>query len=250
MGKRWTEDEKQFLREYYAKVGPQECANKLHRSYQAVTVTAHQLQLTKAQMLSWTGCRNCGATDVPHHAKGLCGRCYQQLWQLQQGNVCRDCDKNIQKLSSRCLSCESKNKWATTKLKNKRGTPPNVCIDCGITITRRSTRCVDCYKHHRKQQAQGYKKKPYRRKQRQYPGYVYILEGGGYYKIGSTTKLNDRLTRLSTLMPFCISLMCSIGTEDMFGLETTLHRRFAEKHTNGEWFQLTPEDIEYIKNLT
>jgi len=29
-------------------------------------------------------CRECGTTERPHYAKGLCGRCYMRLYKRQQ----------------------------------------------------------------------------------------------------------------------------------------------------------------------
>jgi hypothetical protein len=40
-----------------------------------------------------------------------------------------------------------------------------------------------------------------------------------------------------------------IQTSDMRELERMLHARFADKRVDGEWFILTPEDVEYIKGL-
>jgi len=44
-------------------------------------------------------------------------------------------------------------------------------------------------------------------------------------------------------------LICTIATEDMHGLESRLHKRFADKRANGEWFLLDEADVEYIRGL-
>lgn len=200
---------------------------------------------------NWKSCQVCKTTNLSHKALGLCQRCYRRQQQRQAGprakpkkkNKCVDCSKLILDCSTRCLSCRNKYLWAKGCFPRS---DPNLCVDCGTPIQRSSTRCVVCYKHHRKEQAE----ENYPKKCRpEYPGYVYVLQGGGYCKIGSTTQLNDRVARLSTLMPFPISLMCSIATEDMFALEAQLHSRFADKRTNGEWFRLESEDIDYIQRL-
>lgn len=252
MGKRWTEDEEQFLHNHYVSLGPQRCSEELVRSYQAIAGRAHALDLTKSREWArhWAYCQKCGTDEIVHQAHGLCKSCYGKQWQLDQGNICQDCGGPVQHLSMRCPSCESKRRWAVGKLRD-RCMPSNICIDCGALIERRSTRCVECYKHYRKEQAQKNhpKMKCPKKNRPQYPGYIYVLQGGDYYKIGSTTKLDDRVTRLSTLMPFSINLICAIATEDMFALETMLHNSFANKRTNGEWFRLEPEDIEYMRGL-
>ena len=80
-------------------------------------------------------------------------------------------------------------------------------------------------------------------------GYVYLLAGGGYCKIGCSRNAEKRRGQISPKLPFKVEPICTIVSGDMYGLETELHRRFADKRTNGEWFELDPEDIEYIKGL-
>lgn len=81
-------------------------------------------------------------------------------------------------------------------------------------------------------------------------GYVYLIQSDrGYYKIGRTANPSDRAITFSALLPFEIEFICLIPTGDMVSLETALHRRFADKRVNGEWFDLAPEDVEYIRGL-
>lgn len=81
------------------------------------------------------------------------------------------------------------------------------------------------------------------------PGYVYIVEGGPFYKIGATKKVDRRIKELSTIPPFDLELVCTIATDDMYALEFELHRRFQDKHKRGEWFTLDTADIEYLQSL-
>lgn len=81
------------------------------------------------------------------------------------------------------------------------------------------------------------------------PGYVYLLQAGPYYKIGLTRNLDQRVKTLSTLPPFDLELVCAIRTGDMYTLERELHQRFKGKRKNGEWFELDPNDVEYIREL-
>lgn len=75
------------------------------------------------------------------------------------------------------------------------------------------------------------------------PGYVYLISGGGHYKIGKTSNLHQRHRQVSLKMPFETTLIHAIKTEDMDSLEQDWHNRFAAQRINGEWFNLTPEDV-------
>ncbi len=50
-------------------------------------------------------------------------------------------------------------------------------------------------------------------------------------------------------MPYDLELLVSIETDDRDSLEKELHEKFADKRKKGEWFDLTEEDIAYIKGL-
>ena len=80
-------------------------------------------------------------------------------------------------------------------------------------------------------------------------GYVYLLQAGPYYKIGASTNVKRRIRQLATLPPFNLHLLCTLHTDDMYGLEQGLHERFAAKRVNGEWFELDQEDVGYIQQL-
>lgn len=80
-------------------------------------------------------------------------------------------------------------------------------------------------------------------------GHVYLLEGGGYWTIGCSTNPEVRINALKLQMPFSVNCVCLIETDDMLRLEKSLHKRFAEKCANGEWFILNADDVAYIKSL-
>jgi hypothetical protein len=78
---------------------------------------------------------------------------------------------------------------------------------------------------------------------------VYIvrdIDVTGFYKIGVTNNLYRRFNEL-TKMPFQIGLVCVLTFENVYMLEARLHDRFREKRIRGEWFNLTQEDIAWIK---
>lgn len=80
-------------------------------------------------------------------------------------------------------------------------------------------------------------------------GYIYLLSGGGYHKIGKTIDLDKRLSQIYPKLPFEVELIHWIETDDIDGFEESLHERFADKRTNGEWFELNQEDIDYLKSF-
>ncbi len=82
------------------------------------------------------------------------------------------------------------------------------------------------------------------------PGYVYLIQSPtGAYKIGRTSNPANRIKTFSVKLPFEVEYVCVIPTEDMHGLEAQLHALYAEQRINGEWFNLTPDNVEFIKGL-
>lgn len=85
---------------------------------------------------------------------------------------------------------------------------------------------------------------------RQYPGYVYLVQSPtSAYKIGRTKDYKSRARTFGVQLPFEVEFICVIQTGNMRKLEKELHQRFAEKRVSGEWFNLLPEDVEYIRGL-
>ena len=74
-------------------------------------------------------------------------------------------------------------------------------------------------------------------------GVVYLIYGGGYYKIGLTTNLPVRHKQIGAKLPFKSEVIHAITTSDIFGLERYWHNRFAHKRAEGEWFNLSSEDV-------
>ena len=51
------------------------------------------------------------------------------------------------------------------------------------------------------------------------------------------------------MLPFEIELVHTIKTDDMVEIERFLHEKFADQRTNGEWFCLSDDDIEWLKDI-
>lgn len=81
-------------------------------------------------------------------------------------------------------------------------------------------------------------------------GYVYLLGGGGYYKIGRSRNVSRRMRQLEIQLPWPVEVLHTIPCEDHHASEKALHERFAGKRANGEWFALDDEDVEWIKGVT
>ena len=88
---------------------------------------------------------------------------------------------------------------------------------------------------------------PLARKAKTIAGWDYVLQADKYYKIGKASNVSKRFKGISTKLPFKSSLVCKIKTDDMTQLETSLHEKYAEYRTNGEWFILPPEEVEELK---
>lgn len=82
-------------------------------------------------------------------------------------------------------------------------------------------------------------------------GFVYLgmLKIGAQkrYKIGKTNLVERRNAELSLQLPEKLELVHYIKTDDISGIEAYWHKRFVEKNTNGEWFDLTANDVRAFK---
>jgi hypothetical protein len=84
-------------------------------------------------------------------------------------------------------------------------------------------------------------------------GVVYFLaidEVPGYVKIGCAEDVQARLRdyqRSPVLLPFTLTVIATLSSEDMYRDEALWQERFREKKVCGEWFKLSEEDIAAIK---
>lgn len=78
-------------------------------------------------------------------------------------------------------------------------------------------------------------------------GFVYLLQSGRYYKVGRSNSTGRREYEVGLQLPEPARLIHRISTDDPVGIEGYWHRRFAEKHKNGEWFYLGAADVSAFK---
>lgn len=82
-------------------------------------------------------------------------------------------------------------------------------------------------------------------------GFVYAVKqrDGTLVKIGKATNADARTNAIANSAPFPTDMIGSVETEDMSLLEVAIHKHFKHRRTNGEWFDMTLEDIEIVKNF-
>lgn len=78
-------------------------------------------------------------------------------------------------------------------------------------------------------------------------GYVYLLKANRYFKIGRSSSFERRSRQLAIQLPERAETVHVIRTDDPVGIELYWHRRFEAKRKNGEWFELSAEDVKAFR---
>lgn len=74
-------------------------------------------------------------------------------------------------------------------------------------------------------------------------GSIYLIKSGRHYKIGRSNAAGRRQYELAIQLPEKVKTLHVIKTDDPVGIEQYWHKRFADRRKNGEWFELTAEDL-------
>lgn len=82
-------------------------------------------------------------------------------------------------------------------------------------------------------------------------GYVYVIfiedsAGQRFHKIGLSASFGLRFRDHQCASPFEIRVACAYFVGDMRAEERALHELFAAHHVRGEWFTLSPDDLQTI----
>lgn len=75
------------------------------------------------------------------------------------------------------------------------------------------------------------------------PGYIYVIRSQYGFKIGKTRNLHGRTRLFEVKLPFPIEVELSGWCPQYSATELQLHREFAAKRLDGEWFALTDADL-------
>lgn len=78
-------------------------------------------------------------------------------------------------------------------------------------------------------------------------GYVYLMKSGRHYKIGYTNSVGRREWELGIKIPIPPKTVHFIKTDDPAGVEAYWHKRLSERRGEGEWFDLSADDITAFK---
>lgn len=80
------------------------------------------------------------------------------------------------------------------------------------------------------------------------PGSVYVIGNErGEYKIGRAKNAQRRLSHLQSGSVDTLTLEVVMESQDTLEAERRLHHAFAQKRISGEWFRLSEEDLQKIK---
>lgn len=81
-------------------------------------------------------------------------------------------------------------------------------------------------------------------------GYIYLMiSANGLYKIGRAKNVQARLTSLNREIPIKTELVHQIASNNYLKAELFMHVKFADKCVKYEWFDLSQEQVDWIKSL-
>lgn len=82
-------------------------------------------------------------------------------------------------------------------------------------------------------------------------GYIYLIHCKEFdaYKIGRAKRPFQRSSTLQIQLPYPIEIVHLIPAEDPIKAEKYLHAMFEPERLNGEWFELSEENVDHIRQM-
>lgn len=81
-------------------------------------------------------------------------------------------------------------------------------------------------------------------------GYIYVIRADtGHYKIGRTNNVPNRMRLFAVKLPFDFKIIHHFPCLNMYEAEAELHKVFSGKRVNGEWFNLSEDDVSQLTNV-
>jgi hypothetical protein len=79
------------------------------------------------------------------------------------------------------------------------------------------------------------------------PGYIYVIKSQYGFKIGKSRQLHQRTRLFGVKLPFPIEVALTGWCSEYSETERALHREFAGKRLEGEWFDLNDSDLASLR---
>ena len=79
--------------------------------------------------------------------------------------------------------------------------------------------------------------------------YYYAIKCNGYIKFGASLNPEVRITELQIGNPYKLKILVKILCLDSNRLESKARKNFKNNHIRGEWFKISDEIQNYIKDL-
>ena len=85
------------------------------------------------------------------------------------------------------------------------------------------------------------------KEQMQGPGVYFVKSVSGHTKIGRSRNIADRIKTFGVKLPFEVKIFHFISTSRCIELEKYFHSRYRDNRINGEWFELSDDELAWIK---
>jgi hypothetical protein len=110
--------------------------------------------------------------------------------------------------------------------------------------------CTECHYHLPQRDPRGVRSPRLPRSSSDaYVGIIYIVQCNDLYKVGFSFNPQSRLLQMSVTNPYDLRIIALLHTQDLTNAENYLHWKLKGRHYCREWFQLTDDDIEWLRNI-